>query len=247
MVGRRTRWTTSAFYAVGGHRAVGSLGHRWPTGLQRRLLPSDLAPVIDHVGRVTTRSIEFGGRPRTTVHAEGLHILDGDWDLETVEPIDRYLDWYPCGSTVRQLFVERRRVDELDEYRTMIDDLAAGASPKGARTRDEVVEYFASIIRLHDDIRSNGYRSQTELGTARPTDEIVVHIGRDGVIRKMQGSGHHRLAIARLLGVEAVPVVVRGVHSELVVTWRRRYGGSVLGAIRQGLAAQFSEVAVSTG
>jgi hypothetical protein len=246
MVGRRTRWATSAYYAVGGHRAVDALGHRGTTTAQRRLLPSDISPVVCHVGRIPTERISLGGRPPFGVHAAGLHVLDGAWDIAAVEPIDAYLAGYPCGSTVQQLFVERRSVHDVDEYRAMTAELAAGGTPKGARSHEEIDAYFASVVRLHDDIRRNGYRSQAELGAARPGDEIVVHIGRDGLVRKMQGSGHHRLAIARLLGIDAVPVAVRGVHIELVDRWRAEHGCSVLAAVRRGLAEAFNEVAPAT-
>lgn len=68
---------------------------------------------------------------------------------------------------------------------------------------------------LHDAMRRNGYQPQPELD-GRPGHEITVAIGRDGQIF-WNGTGQHRLALAMILGLPAVPVRV-GVRHRL---WQR--------------------------
>lgn len=79
------------------------------------------------------------------------------------------------------------------------------------------------IEALYDAIRVDGYRTQAELaargegGPGAPPvptlGEITVDIGRDGRLC-WRRNGQHRLAIARVLGVDRVPVLVARRHEK---------------------------------
>ncbi len=76
-------------------------------------------------------------------------------------------------------------------------------------------------------IKSQGYRSQRDLFGEKPEEtwgenndaihpylnEIAVNIGRDGRMGK-KSSGGHRLSVAKQLGLDEVPVVVRARHAD---------------------------------
>ena len=148
----------------------------------------------------------------------------GDWDRDTV----------PLGETAAYSSVEAhfnrgvpwRETAEFEQYR---DRFAAGEQPKGCATADELETRFQKLDAIYERIATDGYRSQPELWAERPDyqqdifykwdrtldprlDEITVSIGRDGAV--LHGDrGDHRLAIARLLDLEEIPVLVRRRHA----------------------------------
>lgn len=91
-------------------------------------------------------------------------------------------------------------------------------------------QQFAAIDDLYEDIKSNGYSSSSvplhRVNKLEPTPQIAdgvlvgeyivpdeprVGIGHDGTYIRL-GGGRHRLAIARLLDLQEIPVVVLVQH-----------------------------------
>lgn len=107
-----------------------------------------------------------------------------------------------------------------------------------------VTEYKDRIDNLYNSLRNDGYKTQKELLIKNPTEvreqnndcfhpllnEIGVSIDRKGRISK-GGSGGHRLAIAKVLQFNEVPVIVRGRDSE----WQRIRGEIVAADSKQEL------------
>ena len=89
---------------------------------------------------------------------------------------------------------------------------------------DSKVKYTQSLA---EKIKSEGYRSQRDLFCENPQktwkenndavhpylNEIGINIGRDGRMGK-KSSGGHRLSVAKELGLDKVPVVVRARHRD---------------------------------
>lgn len=73
---------------------------------------------------------------------------------------------------------------------------------------------------LYDKIKNAGYQSQKQLRTLRPWDEVRVCIGRNGDV--LFHDGRHRLAIAKALEIERIPVVVTRIHK----SWYMRLVGA---------------------
>jgi len=65
---------------------------------------------------------------------------------------------------------------------------------------------------LYDLMSTQGYRSQRQLN-GHPLHEITVAVGRDGEIM-YNSEGRHRLSIAKVLGIEAIPVQILVTHEE---------------------------------
>ncbi|WP_440771898.1 hypothetical protein [Natronorubrum sp. DTA28] len=151
--------------------------------------------------------------------------VDGsDWDRDTV----------PFGETAAYSSVEAhfdrgvpwRETAEFEQYR---ERLTAGEQPKGCTTEAELEARFQEFDAIYERIATDGYRSQPALWAERPDyqrdvfykwnrtldprlDEITVSIGRDGTV--LHGDrGDHRLAIAKLLDLEEIPVLVRRRHA----------------------------------
>lgn len=98
----------------------------------------------------------------------------------------------------------------------------------GCTSRPELEHRFANVDLLYESIREHGLYSQAELVEAkindpmadetqllvkrRVYDEMTVCIGRDGDI--LYWDGRHRLAIAKLLDLDEIPVWVMVRHKQ---------------------------------
>lgn len=168
---------------------------------------------------VDPEDIEYlhAGRPKQP----GL-VLDGDWDT----PAKRFVETAACES-IQQRYEDGRDWSETPLYEYYRERIERGDPSGRVATYAELEAYFTRIDRLYERIKSKGYRSQRDLLAEDPTaahtanndtihpalNEIGVNIYRDGTLAK-KTSGNHRLAIARVLGIERVPVVVRTRHAE---------------------------------
>jgi hypothetical protein len=139
-------------------------------------------------------------------------VRDGSWD----EPLMRF-DATPTFRTLRQRYVEGKDWEETELYRNGLARLWRGKRGwHGSWTEAELKQRCKSVDDLYERLSSEGYRSQAEL-TGEPTAErlrqgefkryesdIAVHIARDGSFRFVDG--RHRLALAKLLGLDSVTV-----------------------------------------
>ncbi|MCU4925465.1 hypothetical protein OB905_05610 [Halobacteria archaeon AArc-dxtr1] len=126
-----------------------------------------------------------------------------------------------------QHFLDGVPWDETDCYRNRIEQLKRGESVPELDGPEQTVEAYESYLAYWDDvaqhIRDDGYRSQRELRASQdfaarvPTalGEIEVLIGRDG--RLICNAGKHRLTLAKLLGLDSVPVRIAVRHEH----WQR--------------------------
>lgn len=103
---------------------------------------------------------------------------------------------------------------ETDLYRRHRDRIEAGYESYGCPDLDRLRERLAAVDDLLAGIERDGYRARRAAG-GDPFDEIRVNVGRDGSLL-YNDEGRHRLAAAKLLDVEAVPVLVVARHEELV-------------------------------
>ncbi|SIS10435.1 hypothetical protein [Natronorubrum thiooxidans] len=73
--------------------------------------------------------------------------------------------------------------------------------------------HLADFERLYQNIQSNGYQPQSELeGDENVLDNIYLLIGREGELTVERG--YHRVAIAKTIGLNVVPVYVRARHEK---------------------------------
>ncbi|WP_253737007.1 hypothetical protein [Halohasta salina] len=150
-------------------------------------------------------------------------VLSGDWDV----------DRHPfADSVVYRSFRAHFEVGvpwpETDLYGQCLDTIDAGGTPWGCTTPADVDRRCREIDRLYERVDREGYRTQAELlasGSDAPLDharpnkytrtvdgEIALVVGRDGEL--LFYDGRNRLAIAKLLELETVPVVILARHSQ---------------------------------
>lgn len=92
---------------------------------------------------------------------------------------------------------------------------------------DEFDDYTAGIEKLVEAIGSRGYVPKRDLakrgsiGTNDPVppvlDEVTVDVGRDGQLL-WRDFGKHRLAVAKLLDIDRIPVLIGAVHEDFTGT-----------------------------
>ena len=157
----------------------------------------------------------------------GRFIADGDWDRE-VKPFE-------ILPSMVQMFAENAKPEETTEYQYYLTRIQEKDFKwtRGLRSLQEIDAYFAATKKLFDDIRIDGYRTQSELGNDG-SDEIRVCIDRKGHMNVF-GGGTHRLSIALLLEVPAVPVLIKRVHAGWVSDCIQRFGGTPQAAINSAI------------
>ncbi len=124
--------------------------------------------------------------------------------------------------------------EETPFVRQVLDQIEVGETTWTCATRADVEEKCDRVDQLYERIANRGYRTHEEriragVDDLKPTrrtalyrwlkthtvvgkDEICVNIARDGTL--LFFSGKHRLAIAKILGLDSIPVVVLTRHEQ---------------------------------
>lgn len=150
-------------------------------------------------------------------------VQDGDWDTGVARFEDT--DVYRAFEAHFDRGVDWEKTEYFDRVVGYIEE---GVDMWGCPTREAFVRRCETIDTLYASINANGYRTQRELGRDDVEDpigsselpwvvrfvynELTVCIGRDGTVRFFDG--RNRLAIAKLLGLETVPVWVMVRHPQ---------------------------------
>lgn len=134
-------------------------------------------------------------------------IKDGDWDLCKKKLAD-----YDYFYSSRERYISGVEWNKTDFYIRVSQQIESGQKKFGC---DNIEEWNLRLEQddiLYDKIRRYGYKSQKELKTYRPWDEVRVSISRNGDL--LFFDGRHRLAMAQILGVEKIPVIVTYIHKD---------------------------------
>jgi SAM-dependent methyltransferase len=132
----------------------------------------------------------------------------GDWDVGGT-PVSEYWGVYPI---LKQRVERGASYGQIPEYRDALLAVDAGRAWYHCRTRAEVAAAWERFEDLYAAIRRDGYKTQAELGSGRPLDEVRIQVGRHGEL--LFEEGLHRLVIAQLLGLEKIPVLVFRRHAQ---------------------------------
>ena len=110
-------------------------------------------------------------------------------------------------NTIRAMMLEGAPYWKTDQFKAMTSGIDMGLGSWGCRTRSDVSVYFH---RLRETIRSmerDGYQVRTR------GDTLAVLVDEFGNLVHFQRA-RHRLRIAELLGLPAVPCQIVGAHVE---------------------------------
>lgn len=150
-------------------------------------------------------------------------VVGGDWDQGTERFTDRTL-----YRSFRAHFHEGVDWADTEFFAETVARIEAGQTWWDCDSREAFEQRCVELDALYARIADEGVRSQAELAAAdgpeparkdRPTglarrieDEIAVHVGRDGEF--LFCDGRNRLAIAKLLDVDSIPVRVMVRHAD---------------------------------
>ena len=136
---------------------------------------------------------------------------EGKWDVALDEKFEE-LDVY---ESIRKHFLENQPWEETRLYARVVLEMGKGQVKWGCKTPEQYLRRLKERIEpLYESMKEDGYLTQTELSSGKPSDEIRVAIDRKGELLFMDG--RHRLAIAKILGIEKIPVKIILRHSEWV-------------------------------
>lgn len=173
-----------------------------------RLVPVDPAAV----DRFRTVSLLWGlGRVR-----------GGDWDLpDNCRPYADLNDAMAQG--LRERFVEGLPWADTTYYEGAAERITEEGSYRNCESVDELeAQLLPALDDLYEDMRDNGYRPNRGVVYTDPEDVEYIHDLEPLVLFDRQGDpiwteGYHRLVIARILGIEMIPVCVLRRHA----AWQR--------------------------
>ena len=145
------------------------------------------------------------------------HVLAGEWDA-TVRPIAERPKYQAC---------RRHWVDGLSWEHSGILEIADAAIRQsghadGCRTVEDVLARYRNLDRIFDRVAEDGtFTPQKELGRYRfrGEGEIRAHIAQGPTV-VFGGSGWHRIAIAKIVGVKLIPFRIGLVHAASEKLWR---------------------------
>jgi len=153
-------------------------------------------------------------------------VAGGDWDRTD----RRFADLDVCRAYERH-FEEGAPWQDTEFYDRVTAEIANGEVRWDCSTREEFDRRCERLDRLYERIRDHGVLSQAELArsgiddpiggrqrlkTERFKHEITIHVGREGEL--LFADGRNRLAIAKVLDLDEVPVRVLVRHRDWQAT-----------------------------
>ena len=120
-------------------------------------------------------------------------------------------------------FVEGREWEEIDLIRERLAEARQGKEAwQGCHSPEEIREQCRFFDELYEELKHSGFKSQRELRERNPeryesfrhlvAGEVLVDVGRTGEL--LHVAGDHRTSIAKILGLDAIPVGFLVRHSE---------------------------------
>lgn len=147
-----------------------------------------------------------------------LTVADGDWDNTTetfaksMNPLNRTADVLEAFN-LRILY--GIRWTETNYYARLRSRIDRGESTFSCSTVADLGRRMEYLDKLWQSIERNGFNAKL---SRDPLDQIQVHVSRDGSF--LFCDGRHRLAIAKTLALNSVPVTICRRHLEWVGSGR---------------------------
>jgi len=138
-------------------------------------------------------------------------ILDGNWD----EIINDKFEEIDVFRAMNDHFVNSVEWTKTDFYDRVINEINNGRIKWGCKTPEEFLKRLEEeLTNLYNNISTNGFKTQKELESLKLSDEIRVAIDRKGKMIFMDG--RHRLAIAKILKLEQIPIKIILRHAKWI-------------------------------
>ncbi|GEL07227.1 ParB/RepB/Spo0J family partition protein [Salisediminibacterium halotolerans] len=133
------------------------------------------------------------------------NIMNGDWDL------DKKLRYELKYKSLVQRFIYDYEWPDTDIFKNYEKRLKDEEEVLGCKSIDQLEErYEEKIDKLYFEIKKNGFLNPNE---DNKVDPIYIYIDRYGELI-YSDNGNHRLAIAKILKIDKIPVLVHSRHKE---------------------------------
>lgn len=132
-------------------------------------------------------------------------VLNGNWDLKRAD----FSNLLMYRGT-HQRYVEGAQWEETIFYKRLSDHFYKQGWTQ-SESGELAIERCKQIEAVYDRLDSEGYRSQKELN-GHPLHEVTVNVSRDGELL-YNCEGRHRLCVAKILGLESIPVIILARHT----------------------------------
>ena len=119
-------------------------------------------------------------------------------------------------NTLRDLFINGKKFRATSQYERMIKSVSEGINLYKCQSIEEIDLYFERLIQTYHSIKSDGYKTQQELG-ASPRDEIRIHVLENGSLC-LGSKGNHRFRMAELLNIKHIPCIIYGVSLNWIIS-----------------------------
>ena len=168
---------------------------------------------LDRIYWIRPQEITYALREEFPIYKYKGKVLDGDWDLPhnliKLEELDIYQALY-------QHFIEGKEWQETDFYHRVLAEIESGMIKWNCLSNKDFEERCKKLDALCQDIKNNGFKTQKKLrgGVRKMEDEVAVVIGRNGDL--IFNNGRHRLAIAKILDLDKIPVKITLRHKRWV-------------------------------
>ena len=142
-------------------------------------------------------------------------VYDGEWDRHRTSFREFHGTLYDCFEAH---FLDGVPWSETEFIQQVLDEVEGGNPTWHTSTsRQDVFDRCDELDGIWTSITTEGYRRQAAVSTAldwrKDYSEVMVNIGRDGDYLQ-NAEGKHRLIMARLAGIEEIPVRVIVRHRE---------------------------------
>lgn len=138
-------------------------------------------------------------------------IVDGNWDKNKRNWNNRCA--YKCFYKVFEKNYDWKNTEHIQK---LLNQIEAGHGAYGYSSKDEFLNNRIPFLEsLYRSIKKEGYKKQKDLDDHRSggiLHEAGVNIGRDGELIFNNLTGQHRLAMAKVVGLETIPVIVIARH-----------------------------------
>ncbi|HUV46099.1 MAG TPA: class I SAM-dependent methyltransferase [Dehalococcoidia bacterium] len=170
---------------------------------------------LDKTYWVNPNRIIYSTRRAFNIFLHKGKVIGGNWDLAKNRKAFEDSDVYQAFC---QRFLNQKSWQETEFYHRVVAEISSGKIKWGCKCREEFDDRCKKLDELYQSVRDNGYETQGELGSRYrdlfKEDEVTVSIARTGEL--LFTNGRHRLSIAKLLGIEAIPVKVTVRHQKWV-------------------------------
>lgn len=168
---------------------------------------------------------QFTGHPQPANRYSIGAIQGGDWDQTGQFTNTNYPELYRAGSfedtilfkSLKNHFVHNKCWMEVEFIQKILDHVESTNRIWGCKSRQQVWDRCAAIDNIYSEIKSDGYKPNTNNCNKdvfnRLSDHILVDVSRNG--EYLFADGQHRLAICKLLSIET-PVLKRVIHKQYI-------------------------------